>query len=261
MIKKNNSIKIHAFIAQQGITSRRKAEQLVLKKKVTINGKPAHVGQRINPNQDEICIDNKIIQITKKQLYYLVYKPIGVISSVSDEHKRKNVTDLLPQLSMSKKSNKQKPRLYPVGRLDKDSEGLLLLTNDGTLTQKMTHPSYQVKKTYYVLLDRRPTQKAIDHLKKGVKLNDGFTKKAEVSFITDDQDKYLQIIHTYSKKTKHPIANTGCWISITIKEGRNHQVRRMMKRVGYTVIRLIRVKMGEFSLQQLEGKNSIKISL
>lgn len=251
-----NSIKLHAYIAQQGYCSRRKAEELIQKHKVLVNHQPAHIGQRIDPTKDSIIINGKPLIPTTNYAYYLIYKPAGYISTTADEKNRKTVLDYFYQINTKLP---HKIRLYPVGRLDKDSEGLMLLTNDGGLTQKMTHPSYQVKKTYYVLLDRQPNYKAIEHLKKGVKLQDGFTKKAAVELIADN-DPYLKKIAKLSGVATKTQQDKQTWLSITIKEGRNHQVRRMLRRVGYNVIRLVRVKMDDFDLDQLKNKKCLQIN-
>jgi len=226
-----STIKLQAYIARLGISSRRKAEQMIADGLVTVDGELAHIGQRINPEKVAITIDGKPITNQKTDfIYYLVNKPIGYVSTTQDELGRKTVLDLLPP---------QKDRLYPVGRLDIDSEGLILITNDGNLAQKLTHPAFEIPKTYHVLISGTPSNKALNHLKKGVKLTDGYTKPALVSIV------------------KHDLGDT--WVSITIHEGKNRQIRRMISRVGYEVLRLIRVSMADFSLEMLEGKRYLKI--
>ncbi len=220
-----DTIKIHAYLAQLGVASRRKAEEMVGEGKILVNGKPAVIGQRIVPGTDTISVEGVELTIDQNLRYFIVNKPRGVISTTSDELGRQSITTLIPK--------NVKERLYPVGRLDMDSEGLVLLTNDGGLTQKLTHPSYEVAKTYEVLVDRRPTPKALDHLRAGVKLKEGFTRPAEVSVLGDEMGGRI-------------------WLQITITEGRNHQVRRMLERVGYDTIRLIRTQMGPLDLAMLE---------
>lgn len=227
----NNTIKLHAHLAHLGISSRRKAEQLIADGKVTVNGIRAHIGQRIDPAKDQISIEGEDLNPQNEELvYFLIDKPVGVVSTTSDERGRKTVMSLIPP---------QKQRLYPVGRLDIDSEGLMLLTNDGDLTNRLTHPSFKVEKTYHVLVQGAPSNKALNHLQRGVKLKDGYTKPAEVSIL------------------KHETGNT--WLEITIHEGRNRQVRRMTDRVGYPTLRLKRVKMGPFNIEMLEGKRYLKL--
>lgn len=230
----SNSVKIHAHLAHQGIASRRKAEELVQMGKVRINGQIAQIGQRINPIQDQITVEgSKLSKQTAQHLYFLINKPNGYVSTTSDELGRKNVLNIIPE------SIRKQHRLYPVGRLDLDSEGLMLLTNDGDLAFKLTHPKFEVKKTYHVLVAGTPTEAAINHLRKGVKLREGFTRPAEVEELKIEGD------------------NT--WLSITIHEGRYHQVKRMLERVGYETLRLIRVSMGQFSLENLKGQPFIQL--
>lgn len=226
----DSSIKIHAFLAHNGIASRRKAEQLVAEGKVVVNGTPATIGQRIDPANDAVIVDGKHVGSNDQTLrYFLVNKPAGFVSTTSDELGRKNVLNLLP---------KMEERLYPVGRLDMESEGLILLTNDGDLAYKLTHPKFQVEKTYEVTIDRDMSESAFEHLARGVKLKDGFAETQQFEFTFPDRFDVL---------------------NITITEGRNRQVRRMFERVGYEVVKLVRTKMGEFELDQLEDKQYLEI--
>jgi len=228
----DNSIKLHAYMAHAGIASRRTSEKLIQDKKVFVNGKIAYIGQRINPKKDSIKVGSKTLEAPQKFRYFLINKPLGYVSTTSDEMGRKNVLDLLPK--------NIEERLYPVGRLDIESEGLLLLTNDGSLAQKLTHPSYRVEKSYQVVVLGTPTYKALNHLRNGVKLKDGFTKKAEVNVLLKDDGETT--------------------LEITISEGRNRQVRRMFERVGYDVIKLVRVSMGSLELSMLEDKTVIELN-
>ncbi len=226
------SVKIHVFIAHQGVASRRKAEELIRLGKVKVNGQPAMIGQRVDPQTDRVTIEGKnITQTDRKLLYFLINKPVGYVSTTSDELDRKNVLDLIPKIN---------DRLYPVGRLDIDSEGLMLLTNDGDLAFRLTHPKFEVPKTYHVLIAGKPTDLALNHLRRGVKLREGYTAPAEVEELGTEGD--------------------NAWLSITIHEGRYHQVKRMLERVGYKTLRLIRVKMGKFDLSQLQGKKYHQIA-
>lgn len=231
------TIKLQKFLATSGIASRRKSEQLISNKKVTVNDKVAQIGDRVDLQKDIVKYEGKVINLDQENVYYLIYKPVGIISTTSDELSRSNVLSLIPA------DIRKKYRLFPVGRLDKDSEGLMLLTNDGDLTQKITHPKYEIEKTYRVLVDRKPSFKAIMHLRKGVRLADGMTKAAKVEVeANNDAEK-----------------NTPTWLEITISEGRNHQVRRMMERVGYQVKKLIRINLGPFSLDQLGNNDFIEV--
>lgn len=205
--------------------SRRQAEQEILAGKVKVNGRPAHLGQRVVPGIDSVTLAGRTVQAPEKHRYFLVNKPAGYVSTSHDDLDRPTVLDLLPTMS---------ERLYPVGRLDLDSQGLMILTNDGELTNTLTHPSHLIEKTYHVLLDRQPSEAALLHLEKGVRLKEGFTHPARVEL--------------------GEVTPRGAWVDITIHEGRNRQVRRMMERVGYEVLQLIRTKIGPIELELLANK-------
>lgn len=225
MTEISSTLKLQAYIAQSGLASRRKAEALIAAGQVTVNGQPAHIGQRVNPATDRISVQGQAVTPDTDKVYYLVNKPKGLISTTSDELARSTVLSLIPV---------SKHRLYPVGRLDKDSEGLMMLTNDGDVAYFLTHPKHEVTKTYRVRVTSEPTDLALDHLRRGVKLDRGYTRPADVRIAASD-----------------PL---GTWLEITIHEGKQHQVRRMMRRVGYEVERLVRVELGPFTLKMLHGK-------
>lgn len=232
-----STIKLHKFLADAGVASRRKAEAMIAGGQVKVNDKLAHVGQRVNPQTDVVTLQGRQVSVPTQHTYILVNKPIGYVSTTSDEMERKTVLSLIPPNFLKKNG-----RLYPVGRLDLESEGLMLLTNDGELTQQVTHPKHQIAKTYHVQINRYPSRRAVDHLRRGVKLKEGFTKPADV-----------EILHDQGNQNE-------TWLSITIIEGRNHQVRRMLERVGYEVKRLIRVQLGPWQLKQLLGQPYLDIS-
>lgn len=223
-------------MAQLGVASRRKSEELITEGVVKVNGKEAHIGQRVNPLFDMVSINGKTITTAAKPelVYFLVNKPVGHVSTTSDELGRRTVLDLLPR------DITNQFRLFPVGRLDIDSKGLILLTNDGELAQQLTHPSFQHQKTYEVLVEGAPSRKALEHLDRGVKLKEGYSRPDNI-----------EVLHQDGHNT---------WIELTIHEGRNHQVRRMMERVGYPVLELIRTKMGPFDLDMLEEERYIQLS-
>lgn len=226
----DSTIKIHAFLATKGIASRRKAEEMVGAGIIRVNGEIATIGQRINPKTDIVSVDGIPVASQSEALrYFLINKPVGYVSTTSDELGRKNVLQLLPKLP---------GRLYPVGRLDMESQGLMLLTNDGDLAYKLTHPKFEIEKTYQVTLDRDISEKAFDHLYKGIKLKDGFAATKRLEFADDDR---LDMIN------------------ITVTEGRNRLVRRMLERVGYEITKLVRTHLGPFSLEQMEGKQYLEI--
>ncbi|MBT3249854.1 MAG: rRNA pseudouridine synthase [Candidatus Pacebacteria bacterium] len=226
------TIKIQKFLANAGISSRRAAEKLVEAGKVSVNGRTATIGQRIDPTQDKVLYNNKPINGVELK-YYLINKPAGIVTTTKDEMGRKAVLSILPDTITGS------TRLYPVGRLDKDSEGLLLVTNDGAFTHLLTHPSHLITKTYRIFIDRKPTYKALQHLRRGVLLREGLTEPAEVE-TEEDTDR-------------------GTWLTMTIKEGKNRQVRRMLERVGYDTIRLIRTKFGPYLLSELQNQSWIEV--
>lgn len=228
--------KLHVFMAHSGIASRRKAEEFIAAGQVTVNGEVAMIGQRVNPAEDVIVFKGKTITQIEKPVAYLIYKPAGVLSTTQDELNRRTVIDFLKQQF----PEENLPRLYPVGRLDLDSEGLMMLTNDGNLANKMTHPSFEVTKTYRITIDGVPTGKALAHLERGVRLNEGMTSPSQVEIVDQDGQETV--------------------LDITIHEGRYHQVKRMLLRVGYEVLKLVRIQMGPFTLDDLHGQNAILLS-
>lgn len=232
-IDKSRYPKIQAYLSKLGLISRRKAEDLIREKKVQVNGVLAKIGQRIKAGEDIIILDGKRVETKQppQPVYVLLYKPVGYVSTVSDDLNRKTILKLVPE---------EKDRLYPVGRLDVESEGLMILTNDGDFTFKMTHPAHEIPKVYEVLLKGSPSNLALNHLQRGVKLKEGYFAPDEVKIL------------------RHEEGNT--WISLTIHEGKNRLVRRMMKRIGYDVMRLIRVKIGPFGLEMLQGRKSIRLT-
>ncbi len=224
----DSSIKIHHFLSQAGVCSRRQAEILIKDKRVFVNQNLAKIGQRINPTIDRVFLDKKPISIQNFFEYYLVDKPLGVISTTKDELNRQTVLSLLP---------KNIRRMYPVGRLDADTTGLILITNDGELTHVLTHPSFKIRKSYLVKTDRPLSALAINHLEKGVLLKEGKTNPCLVKINQPDE------------------------IIISINQGWNRQIRRMIERVGYEVVALRRLSFGPFNIEQLNGKRCLKIEL
>lgn len=211
-------MRIHKYLAHAGLASRRHAEEMVEKGEVMVNGSVAKIGQVIDSDTAKVSVGGKLVGIDKVLVYYLLNKPRGVVSSVTDPDGRRTVTSLVPGGH----------RLYPVGRLDYDSEGLMLLTNDGDLAYKLTHPKFEIDKTYHVLVKGVMTEKSIGYLEQGVTIEGKKTALAKVS-IAEAQPN-----------------NT--WIDITIHEGANRQIRKMCEAVGYPVMRLIRTHLGPWEL-------------
>ncbi|WP_256757248.1 pseudouridine synthase [Cohnella sp. WQ 127256] len=221
--------RLQKVLANAGVASRRKCEDLITAGKVTVNGEVVtELGVKADPTKDTITVSGKPIKKEAK-VYLMFNKPKGVITSVSDPQGRSVVMDYLKEI---------KERLYPVGRLDYDSEGLLLMTNDGDLAHKLTHPSHHVPKTYHATVERVPHGNSLEKLVKGIKLEDGITAPAEVEYHDIDPEKKFATI------------------SITIHEGRNRQVRRMFDAIHHPVTRLKRISFGGLFLNNLQrGKH------
>lgn len=224
-------MRIHKFLSTAGVASRRHAEELVQNKKVQINGHTAKIGEIVDSEHDEITVDGKKIVGAAEHLYYLIHKPRQVVSTVKDPEGRRTITSFIPGGN----------RLYPVGRLDYDSEGLMLLTNDGELAHQLTHPSFEVNKTYRVLVKGVMSDKSIGYLAQGVTIEGKKTAPAKIEIV---------------EKQEH---NT--WLDITIHEGRNRQIRKMCEAVGYPVLRLIRTKLGDWDLGDLPSGSYRQIQL
>lgn len=217
-------IRLQKLIAGTGLASRRKAETLISAGRVTVNGRVVtELGTKVDPNRDHVKVDGKHLSSAQPYVYLMLNKPKHVMSTLDDPGGRPTVKDYLRGVSV---------RVFPVGRLDFDSEGLMLLTNNGDLAQALLHPRYHVPKTYLIKVKRVLTDEEIRTLERGVKLDDGMTSPAHV------------------KKVKKVEQNS--WLELTIREGRKHQVKRMLDAVGHPVLRLIRVKMGPLVLGDLE---------
>ncbi|WP_010273929.1 pseudouridine synthase [Paenibacillus senegalensis] len=213
--------RLQKVLAQAGIASRRKCEEYITSGRVEVNEQVVtQLGVKVDPEQDEIKVDGRPIRLQSK-LYLAFYKPKGVISSVKDPEGRKVVTDFVQQINQ---------RVYPVGRLDYDTEGLLLLTNDGEFAQLLTHPKYHIPRTYHVTVKGVPHGDVLEKLKQGVELDDGMTAPAEVEYHDIDPDKNRTVL------------------TMTIYEGRNRQVRRMLEAVKFPVVKLKRVQFGPIYL-------------
>jgi 23S rRNA pseudouridine2605 synthase len=211
------SNRLQKVLASVGLGSRRACEELIEDGRVTINGRVATLGDKADVEVDHIEVDGVHIGTKPGLVYYLLNKPAGVVTSAADTHGRLVVTDLVPS----------EPRVFPVGRLDQDTEGLLLLTNDGDLTHQLTHPSFGVEKEYIASVDGSPTRGELRRLREGVDLDDGRTAPAQVALV-------------------EPTV-----VRITIHEGRNRQVRRMCDAVGHPVLRLVRTRIGPLADRSL----------
>jgi len=221
--------RLQKILSQWGVASRRGAEDLIAAGRVRVNGIPAEMGQRADPACDRIEVDGKPLQHdSRPKLHYLLlHKPAGVVSTCRDTHRRRTVLDLIPP--------NQRTGLHPVGRLDADSTGALLLTNDGELTFALTHPSHDVPKTYRVWVEGQPSRHTLAQWQEGVLLEGRKTRPAEVKVETHRGDRtQLQIV---------------------LREGRNRQIRRVAEQLGHPVISLHRIAIGSIQLGDLsEGK-------
>ncbi len=216
--------RLQKVIANLGYTSRRNAESLILAGKVRVNGEVVtELGTKVKQS-DTIQVEDTILDNAKNYEYYLLYKPREVISSSHDEHDRKTVVDMVPT----------KTRIYPVGRLDYDTTGIILLTNDGVLTNKLTHPSSNITKTYIAKVEGLVNGFAIKQLSSGIVLDGKKTSKARVKLKSVDKK------------------NNKSLVELTIHEGRNHQVKRMFESLGFQVLKLKREKYANLDLKGLK---------
>lgn len=218
--------RIQKVLAEQGVCSRRAAEQLIREGRVKLNGRPVTIGDKMDPRADLLTVDGQRVSVPKKteKYYYMMYKPRGYITTTSDERGRRTVMDLIADAPV---------RVYPVGRLDKDSEGLLLLTNDGEFANLLMHPSHGVSKLYRVTVRPHATEEQIVALTNGVVLDDGSrTLPAAIRVAADEPERTV--------------------LEMTIREGKNRQIRRMCEAVGLEVIRLRRSALGAVKLGMLQ---------
>jgi pseudouridine synthase len=214
--------RIHKVIANAGVTSRRKAEALIREGRVVVDGqRVTKLGTTVDPKKSAITIDGKRVEVGVRKTYILLNKPRGCITSLHDPLERATVVDLLGH-------KLREQRVYPVGRLDYDAEGLLLLTNDGTLANRLLHPSFSVPRTYLVKLKGYPSRETIKKLRSGIRLSDGPTLPARIKFLG---------------KTA-----SNSWVQITVTEGRNNLIKRMFMAVGHRVLKLKRIQFGSLTL-------------
>jgi len=202
--------RLQKVLARAGVGSRRVCEDLIVDGRVTVNGEVPVLGRRVDTESDVIELDGVPLPVRPGLVHYLVNKPTGVVSTAEDTHGRPTVVSLVPP----------EPRVFPVGRLDMDSEGLIVVTNDGELTHRLTHPSYGVPKEYLVQVDGEPSPGDVRRLREGVELDDGMTAPAQVAVVAPSL------------------------LRMVIHEGRNRQIRRMCETVGHPVTRLVRTRIG-----------------
>ena len=210
--------RLQKVLAAAGLGSRRACEVLIEEERVTVNGEVAVLGRRVDPATDRIEVDGLRVPTRPGLVTYLLNKPRGVVTTASDPQGRPTVVELVPS----------EPRVFPVGRLDADTEGLLLLTNDGDLAHRLTHPSFGVEKEYLAQVEGNPSPAALRRLREGVELEDGRTAPARATLVAPGV------------------------IGLVIHEGRNRQVRRMCEAVGHPVRRLVRTRIGPLAERRLK---------
>ncbi|MCL2566465.1 MAG: rRNA pseudouridine synthase [Defluviitaleaceae bacterium] len=228
-------MRLQKFMALNGVASRRKSEELILSGKVSVNGVIiAELGHKIEGSTDKVVVNGEVIASSKNpKVYYMLNKPVGYISTAKDQFGRPTVVSLI--------DTETDIRLYPIGRLDYDTEGLLILTNDGTLTNRLTHPKYSVGKEYEAMVKGRISLEAINAVKTGIDIGGYITKPAKIEIISQFADYAI--------------------IKITIKEGKNRQVRKMCDKIGHPVRSLKRVAIGSLKLGNLKPGQYRKLTV
>lgn len=220
----NEAVRLQKFLARAGVASRRASEQLIVQGRVAVNGSVVtELGTKVNPDTDIVTVDGDTVTLSEDQCVLMLHKPAGYLTAMKEDRGRRCVAQLVP--------TQQYPGLFPVGRLDFDTTGLLLFTTDGELGNALLHPSFHVDKEYHAWVEGRPNKSTLLALRNGVKLQDGMTAPAQVSLVKQDANKTL--------------------LSITIHEGRKRQVKRMCAAVGHPVVTLHRSKFGPLELGNL----------
>ncbi|WP_250675154.1 pseudouridine synthase [Paraclostridium ghonii] len=219
-------MRINKYIASCGIASRRKAEELIIENRVKVNGKIINeLSFQINEDKDKVEVDGKLIGLEEELVYIMLNKPEGYVTTVKDQFDRKSVIDLVKDVGA---------RVYPIGRLDYETSGLLLLTNDGDLTYKLTHPKHEVDKTYVATVKGIPSQSEVTNFEKGLYIEDYKTAPAKIKIVKKNIEKNYAVCE------------------IKIHEGRNRQVRKMCKAINHPVMNLRRKAMGKILLKDVE---------
>lgn len=219
----DNKIRLQKYLADNGVASRRKSEELIERGKVKVNGHVASIGDKVDPKRDIVAVSGQRIEPQSGTVYIMLNKPRGYVTTMNDEMGRKCVAELIGDIE---------ERIYPVGRLDRDSEGLLLFTNDGEFANMMTHPSMHISKTYRVTVRPAATEEQLVEMSSGIVIDGKKTLPANIQFLGGDSDRSI--------------------LQMTIHEGRNRQIRRMCEAVGLETIRLKRVSIGSLKLGMLQ---------
>lgn len=223
----SNKIRLNKFIAEAGLASRRKADSLIEDGLVMVNGKKVfEMGTQIDPQRDRVTVDGKPIKVESEKVYITFFKPKNVLTSMEDPEGRPTVADFFQELPY---------RVFPVGRLDWDSEGLLILTNDGDFANRVMHPREEIPKTYLVKLNGQPTEVELEKLKRGVSIIGGKVAAKSVERVR-----------------KTGASSEKSWLKIVITEGKNRQIRKMFEKIGYDVEKLQRIAIGGLELRGLD---------
>jgi len=214
--------RVQRALARAGFGSRRACEQLIVDARVTVNGTVATLGDRVDPEVDAVAVDGVTVNLDPNVRYYALHKPPGVVTTMNDPQGRPDIRGYLPE---------DGPRVFPVGRLDRDSEGLLLLTNDGELGNRLLHPRYAVEKEYLAEVDGAPSDRQVARIRRGVELEDGLAKPQAVRVVAASGPRGA--------------------LRLTMTEGRKREVRRLLAEVGLPVVRLVRLRVGPVKLGDL----------
>lgn len=225
-----NDVRLQKFMAECGVASRRKSEELIEMGKVKVNGHVANIGDKINPKRDIVTVRGKKINKVDRMYYIMLNKPRGYVTTVSDELGRKTVMDLVDC----------KARVYPVGRLDKDSEGLIILTNDGSFANALTHPKHNYAKVYRVTVRPGVSDEILDKLRGGIEIDGRKTASCDVNIITEEEGRVV--------------------LEFILREGRNRQIRKMCEAVNLEVARLKRISIGPVKLGMLQTGKSRELT-
>lgn len=218
-------MRLQKILSQAGITSRRNAEELIKQGQIKVNGKTAQLGMKADPDQDAIKVKGKLITTPRAPIrYYIGYKPSNMITSLADPQGRPTIQDMLSR-------NKVRDRVYPVGRLDWDAEGLVLLTNDGEVAHKVMHPRTHLQKVYRVKVRGEPSEESLDKMRRGMILDGRKTQSVKVSI---------------ERRGKN-----STWLCIVLYEGRQHQIKKMCERIRHPVVRIIRTAIGPLWLRNI----------
>ncbi len=219
---KNNGVRLQKFISAAGVTSRRKAEELILQGKIKVNGRPAVLGQKIDPKRDKVTVSGKRVIDNSQKMYIMLHKPRGFVTTLNDEQGRRCVADLVADAGV---------RLFPVGRLDRNSEGLLFMTNDGEFANIITHPSRHVVKIYRVTVKGKVSEEQIDKMSMGLAIDGRKTLPCDITVLQAEENRTV--------------------LRFELCEGRNREIRKLCEAVGLNVIRLKRTEIAGVKLGML----------